>query len=256
VTITVDPGVRQQIAENRQYMQDVYGPQPVVGLRKFKTGDGKPVVAIDIDGTLGDYHAHFLWFAEKWLGKTMPPADQVNPGMRLSEFMGIPHSEYKACKLAYRQGGLKRFMPAYPFAGQLTANIRMTGAELWICTTRPYLRLDNIDPDTREWLDRNHIEYDAVIFSDLDDSDKYKDLVRQVGAHRVVAAVDDLPEQLDAAVKSGIRKVYVRDQPYNREDPDGAPLLQHPEITTRVYTLRSLWYYLVKDIGEWRQENG
>lgn len=224
-------------------------PKEVYEPRKFRTGDGKPVVALDIDGTLGDYHSHFLWFAERWLGMNMPSADQVNPGMRLSEFMGIQHSVYRECKLAYRQGGLKRFMPAYPFASELTSNIQEAGAEVWLCTTRPYLRLDNIDPDTREWLRRNDIRYDAVIFGGLEDSlGKYPELVRQVGRDRVVAVVDDLPEQLREALGSGIRNAYVRDQPYNRGEPIGAK---------RVSSLHALWTnYLYSDIREWWGRNG
>lgn len=183
---------------------------------RFATGDGKPVVAIDIDGTLGDYHSHFLWFAEHWLGITMPSASDVNPGMRLSEFMGVPHHVYRECKLAYRQGGLKRFMPVYPEAPGLMRSIRAAGAEAWICTSRPYLRLDNIDPDTREWLSRNNIEYDAVIFEGINEGDKYRELTRQVDPSRIVAAADDLPEQLDLAYAVGIERVYVHDQPYNK----------------------------------------
>lgn len=219
-------------------------------MSEFRSGDGKPVVALDIDGTLGDYHRHFLWFAEKWLDTPMPPADEVNPGMRLSEFMGIPHHVYQNCKLAYRQGGLKRFMPVYPHAHELTRNIRTNGAEVWLCTTRPYLRLDNIDPDTREWLRRNKITYDAVIFESLEDgllSSKYDDLVRQVGVDRIVAAVDDLPEQVNTAIHAGIKKVYVRDQPYNRD----------PAITAqRVASLEELDMCIRHDIADWRNQHG
>lgn len=214
----------------------------------FRSGHGKPVVALDIDGTLGNYHAHFLWFAERWLGMPMPSEYDINPGRRLHEFMNVPHHVYRECKLAYRQGGLKRFMPAYPYAQELTYNIRRMDAEVWICTTRPYLRLDNIDPDTREWLSRNQIQYDAVIFEGVDfgggtSATKYSDLVRQVGADRIVAAVDDLPEQTDDAFKNGIRRVYLRSQPYNQ----GADVLGE-----RVETLGVLWLRLRKDIAEWR----
>lgn len=219
--------------------------------REFIRGEGKPVVALDIDGTLGDWHAHFLWFAEQWLGKPMPSATELNPGLRLSQFMGVPHREYQECKLAFRQGGIKRFMPAYPYAAELTYNIRAAGAELWICTTRPYLRLDNIDPDTREWLQRNQIQYDAVIFEGLEEDDKYAELVRQVDRARIVAAVDDLPAQVHRALMSGIIKAYVRDQPYNREDPLGNPVLRAISVT-RVTNLAELWDYLSHDIDEWK----
>lgn len=212
----------------------------------FRTGEGRPVVALDIDGTLGDYHRHFLWFAEKWLGMNMPLATEINPGLPLSEFMGVEHSVYRQCKLAYRQGGLKRFMPVYPFASDLTHNIREAGAQVWICTTRPYLRLDNIDPDTREWLRRNDIEYDAVIFEGILDGDgatKYGELVRQVSTSRIVAAVDDLPEQTADAITHGIERVYLRDQPYNRFD--GVPGI-------RVNDLRELWDRLDIDLQVWK----
>jgi hypothetical protein len=217
----------------------------------FRSGDGRPVVALDIDGTLGDYHAHFLWFAERWLGQPMPPANQINPGLPLSVFMGVPHHIYRECKLAYRQGGLKRWMPCYNHAAELTRNIRDEDVEVWICTTRPYLRLDNIDPDTREWLGRNGIEYDAVIFEGLTESagghlTKYHDLVRQVGTNRIVAAVDDLPEQTADALAWGISRIYLRDQPYNRNEG---------VVGERVTDLSTLWLRLRKDIAEWKAHN-
>lgn len=179
---------------------------------KFRNGAGKPVVAIDIDGTLGDYHGHFLRFAEGYIGKPMPSAGEINPGLPLYKHMHVSRPKYRAAKLAYRQGGLKRSMPAYPFASELTAELRRAGAEIWICTTRPYLRLDNIDPDTREWLKRNRIQYDAVIFGD----NKYRELLRQVGLGRVAAVADDLPEQIARAAKLGIQPIFMLDQPYNQ----------------------------------------
>jgi len=216
------------------------------GERRWVTGGDKPVVGLDIDGTLGDYHSHFLWFAEQWLGVHMPSASEINPGMPLHKFMGVEHHIYRECKLAYRQGGLKRFMPCYDYAAELTANVRTAGASLWICTTRPYLRLDNIDPDTREWLRRNEIEYDAVIFEGVDGKSKYADLVEQVGVHRISSVTDDLPEQTADAVAQGISTVYLRDQPYNRVQA----------VTgKRVKSLRELWGQISEDLEVWREFN-
>jgi hypothetical protein len=215
----------------------------------FRTGRNKPVIALDIDGTLGDYHAHFLWFAERWFGRSFPPPYEVNPGMRLSTFMGLTHREYRECKLAYRQGGLKRFMPCYPYAPELTKNIRKEGVQVWICTSRPYLRLDNIDPDTREWLRRNDIEYDAVIFEgiheDEESNSKYYDLVDQVGLARIIAVADDLPAQLQDAQRQGIGQIYVRDQPYNRSG-------DVPKECLRFKSLEELWLSLEIDIDLWK----
>lgn len=174
--------------------------------------DKSPVVAIDIDGTLGDYHGWFIQFAEMWAGRPMPKPEDINPGQPLHKHLGMAKSTYRQCKLAYRQGGLKRGMPAYPNAREITVAARKAGAKVYICTTRPYLRLDNIDPDTRHWLRRNRIQFDGVLWG----PDKYRNLVRYLGAGRVVALIDDLPEMLDQAEAVGIDNLYLRDQPYNR----------------------------------------
>lgn len=176
----------------------------------------KPVVAIDVDGTISDYHAWFLQFAEMYLGRPMPPAGKNTNGVPLYQWMGVSKATYRQVKLAYRQGGLKRGMPCYDGAADLSRSIRKAGGEVWICTTRPYLRLDNIDPDTRHWLRRNRIQYDGVLWG----HNKYRDLARIVGADRVVAVMDDLPELLAQATQVGVGLSILRDQPYNRYSQD------------------------------------
>jgi hypothetical protein len=191
-------------------------------------GHGKPVVALDIDGTLGDYHANFLEFADRYFhsrcGSWFDMRQQTNPGLPLWEWMGISQRDYRDAKLAYRQGGWKRWMPAYDGAADLTRRIREAGAEVWLCTTRPYLRLDNVDPDTREWLSRNGIQYDALLFDPAHEEDgtKYSELARQA-VERVASIVDDLPEMIRAAEEAFYSSVnrkwlapILREQPYNR----------------------------------------
>src|SRR5687767_12201138 len=109
------------------------GPSKVT---KFRNGHGKPVVALDIDGPFGDYHRHFLNFAELYFDRPMPDPKAINPGLHLSEHMRVSKPEYREAKLAYRQGGFKRWMPAYDGATELTDAIRSLGAEVWITTTR------------------------------------------------------------------------------------------------------------------------
>lgn len=176
----------------------------------------KPIVALDIDGTLGDYHLHFTRFAQEWTGRTMPDPREINPGLPLYRHLGMSKATYRQCKLAYRQGGMKRSMPVYEQASELTRHVRKKGAEVWICTTRPYLRLDNIDPDTRHWLRRNRIQYDAVLFG----HNKYRDLVKDVDRARILFVVDDLPEMCAQARSLGL-PAFIRDQPYNRDVSEG-----------------------------------
>lgn len=214
-------------------------------------GHGKPVVSVDIDGTLADYHGHFLRFAEGYFGRSFPDPSEMNPGLPMWTFMGIGRKWYRDCKLAYRQGGLKRSMPCLEGASELLQLVRgELGAEVWICTTRPYLRLDNIDPDTREWLRRNAIPYDALLFDPSDGDDKYEELDRQAG-DRVACVVEDLPEQAAAANRLGLQ-VFLRDQPYNRHIQTGGP--EAAVWGHRWTTVQQLWRLIGVAVNTWKEK--
>jgi len=180
----------------------------------------KPVVALDIDGTLANYHRHFLCFAQEWLGTYI--SKSYTGKVSLAEHCGIDKRTYRECKLAYRQGGLKRSMPVFEGASSIPYALREAGAEVWLTTTRPYLRMDNIDPDTREWCRRQGIEFDGLLY----DEDKYARLVEIVGAERIVAVLDDEPQNLFRSSALGIFSVWMRTQ-YNAdaidEDSQGPP---------------------------------
>jgi hypothetical protein len=170
-----------------------------------------PVIALDIDGTSGDYHAHFTRFAEAYVGKPMPDVKEFTGGVHFSKHLGISRRTYNEVKLAFRQGGAKRSMPPYPGIGQFTRYVRTKGVQVWICTTRPYLRLDNIDPDTRHWLvKRARMQYDALLYG----PHKYRDLVRAVGVERVVMVYDDLPALCAQSLGLGL-PTTMKCQPYN-----------------------------------------
>jgi hypothetical protein len=170
-----------------------------------------PVIGLDIDGTCGNYHAHFIQFAGAWLGRALPSATAYTGGVPFNEYLGIGRATYNRIKLAYRQGGLKRSMPVYPGIGDFTRYVRSQGVGVWICTTRPYLNLSNIDPDTRHWVThRAHMQYDGLLYGPY----KFHDLVNTVGYERVVAVYDDLPRHIEQASGLGLA-AYMRRQPYN-----------------------------------------
>ena len=204
----------------------------------------RPVVALDIDGTIGDYHGHFLGFAEDWLGydahEDMLTYDGSEPFSQwCQDAFAISLETYRQIKLAYRQGGMKRTMPAFPFGSSIAKLVRHCDAELWITTTRPYLSLDNIVPDTVEWLRRHGIEYDGMLFDEL----KFKQFAERVDPDRVVLILDDLKEMCDAAEElfPG-RAVQVASQ-YNRG-----------ERFTVCATLDACAELIVGRIDQWREQ--
>ena len=148
----------------------------------------KPVVAIDIDGTLGNYYGHFVQFCNAYFGTTFP--NNWEGQGEWEDFLGLTRQQYREAKLAYRQGGQKRSMPMISDAPHLIAAVRKLSVEVWLTTTRPWLRLDSVDPDTREWLRREDVYYDHLLYDD----DKYHRLAELVDPERVLLVVDDLKE--------------------------------------------------------------
>lgn len=173
----------------------------------------KPVVAIDIDGTISDYHYHFLSFARLYLDL---PVDRTyymryDGTTDLATFLGISKEHYREVKLAYRQGGQKRLQPILPGARELLQEIHRIGAEIWLTTTRPWMKFDSTNPDTIHWLEKHHIPYDHLLYDD----DKYDRLHQIVGPGRVVGVLEDLTGPYRRAYDLGLNPILVR-WPWNR----------------------------------------
>lgn len=204
-------------------------------------------MALDIDGTLGDYHGHFAGFASMYLGVHSLEADEMYDGGDpyrewFCETYGVDETTFREIKLAYRQGAMKRSMPIFPAAAQLTRMVRDLGAELWLTTTRPWERFDRVDPDTRWWLERNEIEYDGLIYDD----DKYSVLFERVEASRVVTVLDDEEAQLVEASKLFNLGVPVLARTWhNRFVNWGAET-----------TLDEADYIIARQINQWELRNG
>lgn len=170
----------------------------------------RPVVAWDMDGTLAVYHDHFLEFAYRYLNMSASAPGTYTGDVDLATFLGVSKEAYRDVKLAYRQGGNKRLMPAFEGAKEAVDIVRTAGAEVWITTTRPYLKHDSTDPDTREWLNRHGIQFDGLLY----DEDKFMRLIEAVDKERVVAVIDDLEHNINRARQLGLTAIQVH-RPHN-----------------------------------------
>ncbi len=164
-----------------------------------------PVVAIDLDGTVGAYHDHFVWFVNTIYfpkGKRYyPDWSRAGGTSEFSRALGMDKGQYRDAKLAYRQGGLKRCMPRLDTdLLQCIQAIRSMGIQIWVTTNRPWMRLDNVDPDTRYWIGHNMGTVDGIIFS----QSKYHDLIDNVGTSRILGVIDDLPEVILEGARLGL----------------------------------------------------
>jgi hypothetical protein len=177
----------------------------------------RPVVALDLDGTLVDYHSHFLRFAAQYFGHD-PSPDYLLYDARipLNKHLKVSKQSYRECKLAYRRGQMKRSVPLLPAplpqADELTRQLKRWNVTVWICTTRPYLSHDEVDEATRHNLRRNGVGYHGIMWGEH----KYRELVRTVGAGRIAAVLDDLPEMCRQADNLGLPVGFAM-RPHNRE---------------------------------------
>jgi len=200
-----------------------------------------PVIVVDIDGTLGDYHSHFTWFAEQYLGQ--PLGHNYRGDVEFSKYLEIPKDVYRDIKLAYRQGGMKRVMPLFTGASGFMRTLKAMGLEIWIATTRPYLRLDNIDPDTRHWLDRHFIPYDGMVYGDKDD--KYKQVLSAVDRDRVIGVIDDLFDQCYMA-KNGYAFLTIQ---------KGTQYNEGNQFELRINNYSGIVNIINQSVTSWRQEH-
>lgn len=179
----------------------------------------RPVLAVDIDGTLAEYHHSLLNHCIQYLG--LPPGTHQTYDWdgygNYEDYIGISQADYREAKLAYRQGGFKRWAPSYPGLPFFTRGVSYLRArynlEVWVTTTRPWLRLDNVDPDTRFWLDRNFPDYDYLLY----DESKYERLVERVDPARIVMVLEDLPDMfLAARACIGMDAPVMVERPHNQ----------------------------------------
>lgn len=182
--------------------------------RSTRPGPDSPLVALDLDGTLGDYHRHFERFAQMWTGRDIKwDPEVVGPFYKQ---LGMSKAVYRQCKLAYRMGGMKRSIPVFEGASELARAIRGAGVGIAACTTRPYLHMSTIDLDTQHWLRRNGIKVDHILYGEH----KYRDLVKSVGRDRVVCALDDDLSQIGVANRLGVPSIMRSNEANQNYAPD------------------------------------
>lgn len=196
-----------------------------------------PVVALDIDGVLGEYHDHLLHFMDAYFGRRMPRG--WNGTGDWEDFLNLSQAEYREAKLAFRQGGMKRTMPVRDGAFELAFLATQHGAEVWITTTRPWNRLDSVDPDTREWLRRNNIYYDHLLYDD----NKYVRLAQIVGCERVAFVLDDLPEMWQEAEAHFPQRSYLLMRAHN---------VTADEKVRRLANLQQAAKVMTENINQWK----
>lgn len=191
----------------------------------IKAGKDK-VVGVDIDGVLADYPKSFLDFINEELGTnyTMDMVDSYD----IPRCLGMTTEQGVRLKDKYRQSGYKRFIPVCEGAREMLQWMRGQGYKIMLLTARPYEEYKRIFADTLEWLERNNLPYDSIIF----DERKEERLLREFGKDRIEFFIDDVAGNTNTISRLGV-PCYLITRPYNVDN-------ELAEGVTRIDTLEEV----------------
>jgi phosphoglycolate phosphatase-like HAD superfamily hydrolase len=182
-----------------------------------------PVVAVDIDGVLNDYPRSFLRWVEK-----RPGMLGVRPGLRTSGWATLRElrddvgpRKFLELKDSYRESGAKRDQGVRPGAKELLDGLRSNGLPVVLLSKRPYWRFYRIYADTLEWLERNGLFADAVLFH----PEKHRQILESFP--KLLAMIEDDPRVAEEVRAAGYDVVLVRSE--LNEGIDGENVVERPD---------------------------
>ncbi len=163
--------------------------------RVLKEYRDAPCVLVDIDGVLSDYpRCFYKWFAgTRWI--TIAKAEM--------DYHSLALDEKESVKRAYRQSGAKANLGVLPGAKAMLDKIRESGLKIILLTNRPYAEHCRIYADTLEWLEKNDLKYDAIIWA----RDKGFEAVKNF--KNVCWAIDDTFANAERLKEAGIPTIFV-----------------------------------------------
>lgn len=160
-------------------------------------------VLIDIDGVLSDYPRCFYEAVSRsshFVNSYHYCGDAATAAEWLRE---LPVDKYEEVKRWYRQSGAKADLPVLAGACEMLTRIRERGVKIVLLTNRPYAEHFRIYPDTLEWLAKNNLPYDAIIWA----KDKGFEAVKNFS--NVLWAVDDQADNIEKLRAAGIQCIKV-----------------------------------------------
>jgi len=165
------------------------------------------VVGVDIDGVLAKYPEHFLDFVNRKMGTDYSVESLTD--YDIYEALDLPENVTKELKDKFRQSGEKRFIPVLNGAKKFLKDLKKNGYQIVLLSARPYKKYRRIFADTKEWLKKNNLVHDAILW----DEDKCARLIKEFGTDKVKFFVEDNLENANDV--ADLSKVYLLNKSYN-----------------------------------------
>lgn len=197
-----------------QFVEEFYRKSDVVEQKykqefKLSLMDDNMVVGIDIDGVLAEYPEGFIKFIEK---KTKIDLSKIKiTSYNLYNIIGdvVGVEKMKKLKHEFRMSGEKRNLDCIKGARQSMVQLKKKGYRLILLSARPYKEYPRIFADTIEWLNKNKIPFDAILW----DENKEQRILREFP--KLNFFVEDCLSNAEK-ISSLNKKVYLIDKTYNQ----------------------------------------
>lgn len=137
-------------------------------LNRWEISEKEKVCGLDIDGVLNFYPDPWVEFLNERLNASFPDLKAVKAS--------VPYQLYKDIKYEYRESGIKENLEVRPGAAELTSILKSLGYTIMILTARPFSKHKTLFKQTANWLTKNGIKYDGIIFGE----DKYIQILQYV----------------------------------------------------------------------------
>lgn len=199
---------------NPEEIVDEYKRKSAVVEQRFKQEkqldfESNKIAGVDIDGVLAAYPEHFVNFINKRMGTDYKVSEIKEYNMKKA-FKELPDGVIGELKDEFRQSGEKRYIPVLPGAKKFLEILHRKGFKIVLLSARPYKKYKRIFADTQEWLDKNDLIHDAILW----DEDKCNRLIREFGKDNVSFFVEDNLNNANSIAK--VSKVYLINRPYNQ----------------------------------------
>ena len=170
--------------------------------------ESSKIAGVDIDGVLAAYPEHFIDFINRKVGTDLKAKDLKN--YNIYEALDLPEKLLKDLKDEFRQTGEKRHIPVLDGAKEFLHDLKNSDFKIVLLSARPYKKYRRIFADTKEWLEKNELVHDAILW----DEDKCNRLIREFGHENVQFFVEDNLENANSVSKTA--KVYLLNKTYNQ----------------------------------------
>jgi uncharacterized HAD superfamily protein len=186
----------------------------------WEVKENQKICAFDLDDTLADSTPFWIRFVNSNINTQFANLNEMKNT--------LPYNKYRELKLKYRTSDIKINIPVIDDAARITSHLKAYGYEIIIITARPFEEHKCLFKLTTDWLNKNHICYDGIIWGEN------KDIKVMTEVENLKFIVEDHRYIANKCAKFGMR-VYLLNNKYNQGET-------HSNVI-RIYSLLEIQEY-------------